>query len=485
MKKIVFILLSLFLVLLVNMSFAGEATLFGPKELTINSWHFHVSSHRFTVDDPGEGLLTVTKNTPDKNIRGGFIIFNGKKIRLRSFLRGSDTVFEKTISLKSQNRMTIFLRGTPGASVTIEVKKKGFIPPPAVIFSAEPSTITSEESSTLAWSTTDADSVSIDQGIGDVSLSGSTVVSPAETTTYTITVAGDGGTATADVTVTVISPITLEITSPSEGAAISRSDIVVQGTIINTSGNETGVVANGVVAIVYGSKFVANHVPLQEGENIITAAATDAQGNTASVSITVNAETTGDYIRLTADTESGVFPLETALKVNGSFSFTESSLTYTGPGVVEYLENVNENEYTVKITTPGIYYFTAEVEGAENNIYTDTIAIEVIDEAQLDPLLRTKWDGMKAALVNRDIQNALDYFTEHKKGLYGEIYAALYDNLPKIVQDMQDIELIYAEDNLAKYCVRKDELYGGEIMTITYYIYFTKDKKGLWKIYRY
>ena len=29
------------------------------------------------------------------------------------------------------------------------------------------------------------------------------------------------------------------------------------------------------------------------------------------------------------------------------------------------------------------------------------------------------------------------------------------------------------------------ELYNGEILTITYYIYFTKDENGLWKILGY
>jgi len=131
---------------------------------------------------------------------------------------------------------------------------------------------------------------------------------------------------------------------------------------------------------------VADHVPLEEGENTITATATDTEGNTAAASINVNALTTGDYIRITADTESGISPLETTLRVEGSFSFTDSSLTYTGPGEVQVLENPGPEEYLVQMTTEGIYFLTVEVE-YQGETYTDTVAIQVLSETELDALL--------------------------------------------------------------------------------------------------
>jgi Big-like domain-containing protein/FG-GAP repeat protein/K319-like protein len=75
--------------------------------------------------------------------------------------------------------------------------------PVSVIISADPGSIHTGQTSTLTWSSTNADSATIDQGIGSVAVSGSTVVSPTETTTYTITVTGTQGSATASTTVTV------------------------------------------------------------------------------------------------------------------------------------------------------------------------------------------------------------------------------------------------------------------------------------------
>jgi peptidoglycan-associated lipoprotein len=84
-------------------------------------------------------------------------------------------------------------------------------PPPAqrpVIGSltADPTTIERGQSSTLRWSTSNATSASIDNGIGNVSTSGSRSVSPANTTTYRLTARGAGGEASESVTVRVVEP---------------------------------------------------------------------------------------------------------------------------------------------------------------------------------------------------------------------------------------------------------------------------------------
>ena len=83
-------------------------------------------------------------------------------------------------------------------------------PPPAAMptatLSANPATIERGQSSTLSWTTTDATNVSIDQGIGDVSTSGSRSVSPSASTTYTLTAKGPGGTTPATARITVSTP---------------------------------------------------------------------------------------------------------------------------------------------------------------------------------------------------------------------------------------------------------------------------------------
>ena len=84
-------------------------------------------------------------------------------------------------------------------------------------FFASPSTIIAGDSATLSWTVTDADSVTIDYGIGTVTLTGITTVNPTTDTTYTLIATNSAGPVTATVTVTVAPIETLTLQPGSEG----------------------------------------------------------------------------------------------------------------------------------------------------------------------------------------------------------------------------------------------------------------------------
>jgi peptidoglycan-associated lipoprotein len=73
-------------------------------------------------------------------------------------------------------------------------------------FTAEPSSIQRGQSSTLRWSISGAEAITIDQGVGTVQASGNRQVFPSTSTTYTLTAKGPGGTSTATARVTVTEP---------------------------------------------------------------------------------------------------------------------------------------------------------------------------------------------------------------------------------------------------------------------------------------
>ncbi|HYL75197.1 MAG TPA: peptidoglycan-associated lipoprotein Pal [Bryobacteraceae bacterium] len=87
-------------------------------------------------------------------------------------------------------------RNEPAPTPTVQ-------PPVIANFSAEPSTIEKGQSSTLSWSINGATDMSIDNGIGPVQSRGTRQVFPANTTTYTLTAKGPGGTVTRSATVSV------------------------------------------------------------------------------------------------------------------------------------------------------------------------------------------------------------------------------------------------------------------------------------------
>ena len=290
---------------------------------------------------------------------------------------------------------------------------------------------------------------------------------------------------TAEVTGAVIplpAAITLDITSPSDGTTLSRPDVSVEGTISNTSGAETGVVVNGIIAGVSGGHFAANDIPLTEGQNTITVTATGSNGATAAKSITVNAAVTDNFIKLTSYPDSGVAPLTVTLRVNGSFSTTNPLITSTGPGSVDNPVSDNPDEYKYSITTEGLYTFAATVTGPDGNTYTDGIKIPVLSRTQIDTLLRTKWAGLKNALTERNIPAALTLFRPISRSRYLTKFNLLTDKLPAIVAAQTDLILDSIEGDFAFYELKTLE--NGS--AFSYRVIFSREpSSGLWLIEEY
>ena len=87
--------------------------------------------------------------------------------------------------------------------IAVSVLMTGCDEPIVLNFSASPSAINQGESSTLTWSVSKADTVTI-TSIGTVTSSGSTIVSPVVTTDYILTATNSAGSVTATATVTVV-----------------------------------------------------------------------------------------------------------------------------------------------------------------------------------------------------------------------------------------------------------------------------------------
>ena len=172
----------------------------------------------------------------------------------------------------------VFIAGCTGTSPTAPIINS---------FSANPSTITAVENSTLSWSVTDATSVTIDNAIGSVALSGTTAVNPTTTTTYTLTATNTTGSVTATTTVMVSLAVT--------GVTLD------QATMTLTAGGATGTLVATVTPASAANKSVtwsssspvvasvANGVitPVTAGTTTIIVTTVDG-GLTATCTVTVN-----------------------------------------------------------------------------------------------------------------------------------------------------------------------------------------------------
>jgi peptidoglycan-associated lipoprotein len=94
-------------------------------------------------------------------------------------------------------------------------------PAPTITISASPSAIERGQSTTLSWDSSNATGVTIDNGIGTVEPSGSRMIRPQMSTTYTARATGPGGNKVAEARVTVTVPSAV---TPPPAPAISDSE---------------------------------------------------------------------------------------------------------------------------------------------------------------------------------------------------------------------------------------------------------------------
>lgn len=149
-------------------------------------------------------------------------------------------------------------------------------------FAADTTEITSGQSAVLSWTTTGATTITIDHGVGDVSQSTSTTVSPTASTQYTLSATNPAGTtvtATAAVAVDAVPVISSFTATP---ATITGGG---SATLAATFAGGTGRINPGNLAIVSGGSVNVSPTADQTYTLTVTNAAGGTTTATASVAL--------------------------------------------------------------------------------------------------------------------------------------------------------------------------------------------------------
>lgn len=107
--------------------------------------------------------------------------------------------------------------GRIGAPTAEKVEVPPPSPAPTVTLTAEPNSIQSGNSATLSWASQNATDLDLQPGVGKVQATGSTSVTPRDSTTFTLTATGPGGTETATARVLVYPPAPPPTSGPTIG----------------------------------------------------------------------------------------------------------------------------------------------------------------------------------------------------------------------------------------------------------------------------
>ena len=285
-----------------------------------------------------------------------------------------------------------------------------------------------------------------------------------------------GGGNSNKVIFTVKNPLEIKITSPLNGETINRAKVMVKGTFTSVT-QDIGITVDGIITEIIGNEWVANSVPLTIGTNTITATIKDGSGSTSDTSITINTNETFQPVELSSNIASGIPPMAVSFLASTSFPPVSYQIDFEGDGGIDYSGTTFENiAHTYSIE--GVFYPTIRVIDNQGNRDTDTIAITLLSKTEIDTLLKSKWERMKGAMANKDVENALSYFIDNSKDMYRYNFELMKEMIPEILQGMSAIVLDEVEDRIAKYHMSAVQ----DGIKYSFYVEFVKDSAGIWKI---
>jgi hypothetical protein len=279
-----------------------------------------------------------------------------------------------------------------------------------------------------------------------------------------------------------VSRFRIEIVSPANGVTINKSQALVQGKIHDQAG-EIGVVVSGFLAEVNGEDF-AVVIPLRLGQNILTATATNLEGLRAQTSLTVNTEIRQEIVRLTPSPLSGMLkkPANTLDITFEAEAFLENpvasySWDFDGDGVPEVTGI--EPKITNPYYDPGFFFPKVVITDSQGNRYEETTLVHVIAREEVEPILSSKWEGMKTALVNGDIEGALQYFVAASRDRYRQTFTALgSERISYLFASIIEFKIFTLYGRVAGCGAVRIE--GGR--RYAYPVNFVQDENGIWEI---
>ena len=280
----------------------------------------------------------------------------------RSEEQSSSAYFDfKSVShLTSALFLIALLVGCSGGTSNSEHGQNNHGSAPTITLTAAPPAIVAGSSTTLSWSSTNATSVSLDNGIGQVQSAGSQKEMPQTTTTYNATATGPGGNAKASVTVTVSGQQGVSFTASLPSINAGQSVTLT----FNAPGANSVTINNGV-----GTFGPSGTVTVTPASTTIYIATANYNGGTLTASITV---TVKQGAPPTVTLSASPATISQGQSVTLSWTSTNATnLSIQGIGTVA----VPSGSVTVSPDATTIYTITATGNGGQTAITSATVSV--------------------------------------------------------------------------------------------------------------
>lgn len=276
-----------------------------------------------TVSSPSDGAIT---NQVSINVAGTVtdstqvtLTVNGTPVALNS--NGSFSYQYSVI--EGKNIITILATDAAGNKTTVaRTVTRDTVAPVVTISSPSNGYLTNQSSVSISGTVTDSTVATLTINGSPVTVnSGGTfsqVVSLVEGMNTITIIATDVAGNVTTVTRTVkedSTPPTLTIVSPADSLVTNQMDVNVSGTVFDST--TVTLTVNGTQAVIGTGGIYQSAMALQEGFNIITVIATDAAGNSITVTRTVRLETTSPTLTVTSPQDS-LLTNQSTITLNGT-----------------------------------------------------------------------------------------------------------------------------------------------------------------------
>ena len=269
---------------------------------------------------------------------------------------------------------------------------------PSVSIYANPQIIQKGQFSKLSWSASNADSVFIDQGLGHVPLDGELTVFPQQTTTYTITAIGAGGTSQSSVTVIVQETVTTSTTIPNPPPTTTSTALVTTSTQPTTTTSVSTTTTSQPTTTTTQPTTTTSVRPTTTTSVLPTTTTTTQPTTTTTQPTTTTTQPTTTTSQPTTTTTQ---PTTSSVK-----STTTTSQVFTVIALASFTGIPGNREVML------VWVTESEIENAGFNIYRaeteDGIYVRL--SASLIPAQGTATSGATYTYADRDVVNRRTYF---------------------------------------------------------------------------
>ncbi|MGE5218854.1 MAG: Ig-like domain-containing protein, partial [Chloroflexota bacterium] len=287
---------------------------------------------------------------------------------------------------------------------------------------------------------------------------------------------GRGGAASETITVTVTNGLSINITSPGNGATVPVGSLIVRGTV-QASGGEIGVTVNGFPAGVQGNNFTAL-IFVAPDTTSLTATVISRSGTAVTQTIAIVVSAIGPSpIALHASPTSGAAPLTVSFSLFANLQLTQVTLDADADGIVDFNGSQLAGQ-SFTFSQPGTYVATAIATDAQGIQQTASAVVQVFDPTQLDALLQARWAAMKDALRIGNIGAALNEIATRSRPRYEEAFQMIASQLANIDQILTNPAVVRIENFSAIYEAARTD----DGLEMSFEIRFAIDGDGIWRI---